>query len=87
MFGNVAKVLFPLLEILEGTSIQKSLRQLEHSQYLSCEELAMLQWCGKTKKLLVHAYCNVPFYRAVLMNSESTSRRFNRQVIWPQFHI
>ena len=58
----IKHILFPLHEFLRGRKTLKYLKELERIQWLSPEEIKEYQW-KKLKKLLNHAYQNVPFYR------------------------
>ncbi|MBN2483747.1 MAG: phenylacetate--CoA ligase family protein [Candidatus Omnitrophica bacterium] len=56
-------VLFPLYEkMLRRRNTLSYRRELERSQWLPAEDLKKVQW-QKVKRLLSHAYENVPFYR------------------------
>lgn len=55
------RVIFPLMEIAEGTKIQKYLKLLDKTQWWKPEELEELQ-NKKLRALIKHAYENVPYY-------------------------
>ncbi len=57
------KVLFPLYEsFFKRRSTTSYIKNLNQSQWLTTDALRQLQF-GKIKRLLTHAYNNVPFYR------------------------
>ena len=58
----VRYLVYPLYELASGRRVLRKWRELEETQWLPCEQLRELQW-GKLKRLLEHAYANVPFYR------------------------
>mgnify|MGYP000220983596 CR=1 FL=1 len=58
LFRNV---IFPLMELSQGTKIQKYLKWLEKTQWWKPEELEELQ-NKKLRALIRHAYENVPYY-------------------------
>ncbi|RLI92390.1 MAG: phenylacetate--CoA ligase family protein [Candidatus Altiarchaeales archaeon] len=58
-------VLFPLYEsLIMGRKTLQYLRLLQESQWLSEERIRDLQW-RELKRLLKHAYRNVPYYRDI----------------------
>ncbi len=60
--GFYQNILFPFYEtFLRRRSTIKYLNSLRSTQWLSKDELKHLQW-QKVKKLLDHAYANVPYY-------------------------
>lgn len=59
---HFAKLLFLSVENLRGEHIAKYLAELEESQWYSPSEINAMQW-EKLKRLLVHSYKNVPWYR------------------------
>ena len=60
----VRKVLFPLHERLRGRDTLRHLTELEATQWASPETLQRLQ-LRKLRRLLEHAYAEVPYYRGV----------------------
>lgn len=58
----VRNVLFPLSDLISGTSVTSKLRAVEQSQWLSRDEL-IHQRNEKLRALVLHAYKHVPFYR------------------------
>ncbi len=60
--GLVRRVLFPLHERLRGRGTLRDLRDLESSQWLDPEALRALQ-LRKLRRLLEHAFRDVPYYR------------------------
>jgi phenylacetate-CoA ligase len=73
MYSLLAKyIIYPLGDIVLGTNIVKSLQQLEQSQWWNEQQIKKLQE-EKLRKLLEHAYLNVPYYR----------KMFDRQGIKP----
>jgi phenylacetate-CoA ligase len=60
-FG-VKYLFYPLYELATGRRVLSKWRELEKTQWLSRDEVLQLQW-GKLRRLLAHAYANVPFYR------------------------
>ncbi|MCD4730169.1 MAG: hypothetical protein K8R74_06200 [Bacteroidales bacterium] len=58
----VRNVIAPIWAMKEGSPYLRHLRYLEKSQYYSLEKTKEIQW-EKLKKLLIHAYQNVIFYR------------------------
>lgn len=63
----VKNFIFPLHEYLLGRKTFEILKKLEITQWYSREDLTALQ-LQKLKKLLNHAYVNVPFYREIFNN-------------------
>ena len=62
LFAPISKHIFHRLYAIKDASTQfRWLNKLEKSQYLSFDELNVLQW-RRLKKLLHHAYTNCPFY-------------------------
>jgi phenylacetate-CoA ligase len=57
-------VLFPVMESYQGTSIQRNLKYLQKTQWLSEQEIEAIQ-TKKLKSVIRHAYDNVPYYREV----------------------
>ena len=67
------KIVYPLLFWQNGQSnIFKYLRELEKSQWLTPEEIKDLQW-NRLKKMLQHAYENVPYYKNVFKSLGATA--------------
>lgn len=63
LYNNFAKyILLPLYYYKSDNQTLKRLATLEKSQYLSAEAIRAKQFAD-LKRLLVHCYCNVPFYR------------------------
>jgi len=64
MFYNklFQKVIFPLSEFVNGSSIQKKLEFLNNSQYWSKEKIEKYQ-NERLKILIKHSYENVPYYK------------------------
>ena len=60
-FG-IKYLIYPLYELATGRRVLSKWRELEKTQWLSRDEVLQLQW-GKLRRLLAHAYANVPFYR------------------------
>lgn len=58
----VDRILFPLMEFLQGRHFRSAFQGLLQLQFLSYEELRSRQE-KKLKGLLAHAYAHVPFYR------------------------
>jgi phenylacetate-CoA ligase len=56
--------LFPVIESYQGTSIQKNLKYLQKTQWLSKPEIEEIQ-TTKLRAVIRHAYNYVPYYRAV----------------------
>lgn len=56
------KIIFPMAELVSGTSIQKKLEFLEKSQYWDRKKLEEYQ-NKKLRELIKHAYNNVPYYK------------------------
>jgi phenylacetate-CoA ligase len=62
MYSSVFRTLvFPVLELYSGTTIQKHLACLQKSQWWSREQIEELQ-NKKLRNLIRHAYDNVPYY-------------------------
>jgi phenylacetate-CoA ligase len=59
---NLKKKLFRIVEYLRKEPVFKSLKELEQNQKMTYEEMKGLELL-KLKKILKHAYENVPFYR------------------------
>ncbi len=57
----VRNVIAPLWAMKERSPYLSHLRLLEHSQFLTEEELRARQW-PRLKRILAHAYSNCPFY-------------------------
>jgi phenylacetate-CoA ligase len=65
MYAKLAqKLIYPLGDLFLGTTIVKSLRQLNQSQWWSESQITQFQE-EKLQKLLEHAYNNVPYYRTL----------------------
>jgi len=60
--GLYRTVVFPVVEALSGTSISRTVQQLEKSQWWTRAQLLDLQ-NKKLRAMILHAYNNVPFYR------------------------
>lgn len=58
----VKSIIFPAIEFLYGRATLHNVRELEKTQWLKSEELKKLQLV-KLRKLIDHAYENVPFYK------------------------
>jgi phenylacetate-CoA ligase len=58
----IRHVIAPVWAIKERSPYLRHLRALEHSQFLSEEELRARQW-PRLKRILAHAYSSCPFYR------------------------
>lgn len=58
------RFIFPAAELFSGTSIQKNLRFLEESQFWPRHKMERYQE-ERLKKVISHAYENVPYYRKV----------------------
>ena len=58
------KIIFPVMEIYKGTSIQKNLAFLNKSQWWKPEQLEELQ-NKKLRALIRHSYKNVPYYHRI----------------------
>lgn len=56
------KFIFPIAELVNGTSIQKKMKFLEKSQYWSRKKIEDYQ-NKRLKELIKHAYDNVPYYK------------------------
>lgn len=54
----------PIINRLKGLQVTKHLNGLMHSQWLSFEEIKALQF-KKLKRLVIHAYNNVPYYHSL----------------------
>lgn len=68
------QVLFPFYEsFLRRRNTLKYLKTLEKNQWLSENEIKEIQW-NELKKLLQHAYENVPFYTEIFNNSGLTPK-------------
>ncbi|MGZ3452566.1 MAG: phenylacetate--CoA ligase family protein [Polyangiales bacterium] len=63
----VSRVLHPAWERARGRSTIRLLRHLEETQYRSLDELEALQF-GALRRLLQHAYANVPAQRAAMQS-------------------
>ena len=61
----VRRVLYPLHERLKRKPTFRRLEELEHTQWLSPEQLAEYQFV-RLQRLLEFAYAHVPYYRAIL---------------------
>ncbi len=57
-------VIFPTMEFIKGTSIQRYLRWLNKTQWLNSNELEEIQ-NKKLRALVKHAYENVPYYHRI----------------------
>ncbi len=68
----VKNIIFPTIEFLYGRNTLRNVWELEKTQWLKPEELKKLQLV-KLRKLIGHAYENVPFYK----------RRFDKLGILP----
>ncbi len=55
------RIIFPLIEISEGTKIQKYLKLLEKTQWWKPEDIKKMQ-DRKLRALIKHAYEHVPYY-------------------------
>lgn len=64
----IENILFPIHELLKGHKTMFYLKELEHSQWYSREQLHKLQ-SGKLREFIAYAYKHVPYYRA-LFNAE-----------------
>jgi phenylacetate-CoA ligase len=60
MYSTLYK--YARLALPSGRALRRNLNELLRTQWLSKEEVQTLQW-SKIKRLLEHAYSNVPFYR------------------------
>jgi phenylacetate-CoA ligase len=58
----IKNILFPVHELLKGHKTISYLKELEHSQWYSREQLHKLQ-SGKLRELIAYAYKHVPYYR------------------------
>ena len=58
----VSKIIYPLSDTINGSTILKQFRFLQESQYWSSEQLRALQ-LAKLQRLVQHAYDMVPYYR------------------------
>jgi phenylacetate-CoA ligase len=56
------KIIFPMAELVSGSSIQKKMIFLEKSQYWSRKKIEEYQ-NKRLRELIRHAYDNVPYYR------------------------
>lgn len=56
------KFYYALGQKLRGENVYKVLTQLEESQWYSQDKLKLIQWQA-IKRILSHAYVNIPFYR------------------------
>lgn len=56
------KLTYQFTQNLRGEKVFEILRQVEKTQWLDREEIRAIQW-QKFKKVITHAYDNVPFYR------------------------
>lgn len=59
-------IVLPAWDGLRGYSTHNKLRELEVSQWLSPDEISDLQW-NRLRKLLHHAWDNVPYYRQAMV--------------------
>jgi len=60
----VAKVIYKISQNLRREKVFQALRELEKSQWYSREKLEEIQW-RKIKKIIKHAYKNVPYYQKI----------------------
>jgi phenylacetate-CoA ligase len=60
--GLYRTAVFPVVEALSGTTISRTVQQLEKSQWWTRAQLLELQ-NKKLRAIIQHAYNNVPFYR------------------------
>ena len=60
--GFVKHISFPFYEWWHGSDFLKIMRSFERSQWFAPEQLKAIQW-NRLKKLLYHAYHNVPYYQ------------------------
>jgi len=65
MYARFVKhISFPFYQWRHGSDYLKKLKEFEHSQWLSPEQLREIQW-RRLRKMLDHAYHNVPYYKEV----------------------
>jgi len=57
-------ILFPIMERFNGTEIQKNLKELEKTQWLSRKDLEVIQ-LKKLRSLVYQSYSNVPYYHSL----------------------
>lgn len=65
--SSVKKILFTVNQILQGDTL-RYLKQLEHWEWLDNSRSSSLQK-DRLKKLIIHAYRHVPYYREVIGNN------------------
>lgn len=58
----MAKVIYQMVQKIRGEKVFETLQKLEESQWYSKQRLEEIQW-EKIKKIIAHAYDNVPYYR------------------------
>ena len=68
MNSKIAKLIFIGFEIVRREPLQEVLDTLEKNQWYDIKTIKKLQW-EKLKKLLYHAYENVPYYRSLFDNN------------------
>ena len=77
--GFVKHVSFPFYQWKHGSDYLKRLKTFEHSQWWPPERLREMQW-QRLRKILDHAYRNVPYYKeifAILQASPEDFRSFD----------
>jgi len=67
-------ILFPLFDLLSGHTITKQYKQYMRNQWRSREQIEKTQF-NNTKKLLMHAYRNVPYYTKLFKKHRIDPRR------------
>ncbi|MEE8577508.1 MAG: hypothetical protein V3T31_09660, partial [candidate division Zixibacteria bacterium] len=83
--GFIKHVSFPFYQWKHGSDYLKRLKTFEHSQWLPPERLREMQW-QRLRKILDHAYRNVPYYKeifAILQASPEDFRSFDDFVKFP----
>jgi len=62
MYPWLSRTVYYTIQAMKGQNVYTRLKSLEKTQWYAIEDLKRLQW-EKIKKLLHHAYRNVPYYQ------------------------